>query len=341
LNGGPERVYVLLTLATAALLALALLFAVVAIVLRLRNTVVERRWARLEAAWTPPLLEILAGDLQRTSLLRLVARADRFRFADFLLRFARRLKGPEREVLRTLAAPVMDTVAERARRGSPERRAVAVQILGALGLPAQLVLLRHALDDPSPVVAMTAARALARRAQPAFIGDVVAHLPRFERWSFGFLASTLAAFGPAAAPALRAVLGDGAQPAWMRIVTAEALRMLHDPSAADRARAALDATDPDLRAAALRLLAAVGRPEDAPAVRALASSPVDGVRAQAVAALASLGGAADVPLLRAALDDPSPWVVLRAAQSFKALGGVLPAGAPAGEGGLAALALAE
>ncbi len=334
----------LLTVVTAGLLALALLLAALTLLLRARNALKARRWARVEGTWAPLMFDVLAGDLAPQALLARVQPAERLLFADFLMRFARRLKGDELETLRGLAAPLLDGVAARARGGPAERRARALQTVGDLGSVAQLGEVVEALDDPSPLVAMTAARALSRRRLPEHVGPVVARLARFGDWSHAFLAATLAAFGPPAAAALRRSLEDAAQPPAARIVAAEALRLLHDLVAAGQAaRVAAASTDADLVCACLRLLAAVGTAEQAPAVRAATSSSHPAIRAQAVAALASLGGPEDRDRLLAALDDRSPWVVLRAAESLKALAGPAPVLAATSRPGdsVAALALAE
>ncbi len=317
-----EGLALVLAVAIAGLFALALLFAAATLALRARNEFRARRWARLEAAWTPRLLELLAGDLAPAALAVEVAGRDRLRFVDFLLRFARRLRGAERETLIALAAPFLDDVAPLARRGSAETRALAVLMLGALGPERHAATVLAALNDPSPLVAMTAARTLARQGHAEHVGAILERLPRFAEWSPGFLASMLAAIGPGAAPALRALLADARRTPGDRFVAAEALRAMHDLEAADPASAVVaTASDPDLLAAALRLLGAAGGAAHASTVRAACGSADPIVRAQACAALGAIGSAQDTALLRAALDDSSPWVVLHAARSLRNVGG--------------------
>lgn len=338
-----DGVALVLAAAVAALFVLALLFGAATLALRARNERRARRWARLEAEWTPLVLAVLSGDVPAAAPGVPVARADRPLFVDFLLRLVRRLKGPERDALVALAAPYLDEVAARARRGGAERRALAVQQLGALGAGRHAATVVAALDDRSALVAMTAARVLAPTGRAEHAAAILDHLARFREWSPGFLAALLATMGAGAAPSLRALLADPARSPGERAVAAEALRIMHDLPAADAARAAVAAGgDADLSAAALRLLAAVGGAADAPAVRAACRSADPVVRAQAAAALGAIGGAADRAALAAALDDPSPWVVLHAARSLKALGGdaqLAAAGRPGA--GLARLAAAE
>ncbi len=318
-----ERLALGLAAAVAALFALALLFGAATLALRAINERRMHRWARLEAEWTPHLLAVLTGDAPPASLVPRVSAGDRALFVDFLLRFAQRLRGPEREVLAAVAEPYLDDVERRARRGGEEGRALAVQLLGALGAARHAATVRAALDDPSPLVAMTAAQSLASHGRTDEAAAILERLPRFAEWSPGFLASMLARMGAGAAPALRSLLADAARAPGDRAVAAEALRIVHDMPAAGAAREAVaTATDPDLMAAALRLLAAVGSPADAPAVRAAARSPDPVVRAMACAALGAIGDANDTEPLAALLDDAAPWVVLHAARSLVALGGV-------------------
>jgi len=311
-----------LSLVIAALVAASLLFAAFTLYLRARSTRAAARWARLEEAWTGPLLDVLAGDRPASDLPARVARRDRLRFADFLVRFARRLRGPELEQVGRIAVPYLQAVAARATAGSAEVRARSLLTLGLLQPGRFGAAITGGLDDPSPLVAMTAARVLARRDAAQHVKAILARLHRFRDWNPGFLASLIAGAGPAAAPPLRAMLADPRQPVESRIVAAEALRQLHDLTAAAPAAAIVaEGADHDLVAAALRLLAAVGSGAQAPAVREACASPDPVVRAQACAALGAVGAASDEALLGPALADPDPWVVYHAARSLKTIGG--------------------
>ncbi len=311
----------LVNLATAVLVAAALLLATTTLLLRLRNDRVAARWARLEAAWTPLMVEVLAGDRAPRELAAAVAPADQLLFVDFLVRFARRLRGAELEIVVGLGRPALPHVARRLASRSAERRARAVQTLSLLGAGAYGPDLVRALDDPSALVALVAARALAGRRDPAYAAPILAHLPRFAHWSPRYVASMLAALGPEAAPALRTMLADPGQPARIRAVTADALRLLRDLPAAEPAAAALTATtDRDVLAACLRLLAALGRAEHLEPVRPLLGSRDDVVRGAAILAVAQLGGAGEAAALRRAVEDPSPWVAMEAARGLRRIG---------------------
>jgi len=312
---------VVLAAAIIGFFLLAAGLAATAILLRVKNERTRRRWERLESRWEDPVVEAVMGSASLDQVWQLVDRSEELSFVAFLIRFARRLAGSERRLIEGLAEPYLARVAEQLERRSPERRAVAVQTLSVLGRRRYAHRLVAALDDPSPLVAMVAARALASRESPDFAAAILSRLRRFEPWRSSFLASMLSSVGPALAPALIRLLADRQADPRARSVAAEALRELHEPSAADVAAGVqVDESDRDLLASTLGLLADVGRAEHAAAIRPhlVAREPI--VRARAVAALGSIGAPADLPNLLAALDDASPWVALRAAEALRDAG---------------------
>ena len=319
-SGGPTLY--LLSAAIGGLAGLALAFAALALFLRWRNAVRARRWGALEARWERTLLEVLAGDAPADALAPLVAPRDGSFFVGMLMRYARRLRGAERDTVVRIAQPYLGRIARQLRLRSAERRARAVQTLSVLGAEAYRDVVRRALDDPSPLVAMVAARALARGRDAEHGAAILARLERFDEWSARYLASMLAGMGAEVAAPLCDTLADPARAAWVRAVAADALTMLHDLPAADVAAAVLGATDDrELLAANLRLLAALGRPAHVPRIRPLASSGDAVVRAMATRALAALGDETVRARLRDALDDPSPWVAHEAAAGLAESGG--------------------
>ena len=318
----PRDLLLALSASIAALIALSLAFAVATLAWHHRHAVIAARRARLERIWTPLVLEVLAGERAPHAVTDAVARRDRAWFADLLLRLAQRLRGREVAALAELAAPVLDDVAAQLRSARPDLRARAIVTLGALAPERHAAAVAAALDDPAPIVAITAARALAQPGAGGQVAAVLAVLPRFADWSPTFLASMLAAAGPGTAPALRGLLADSARPARSRVVAAEALRILRDlPAAAPAAAVVAAGGDTDLVTSALRVLGAVGTPSEAVVVRAAMRSADPVVRAQACAALGTRGDAGDASRLAAALDDDDLWVVFHAARSLRALGG--------------------
>lgn len=303
------------------LLFACLAFSVATIFLRMRNNRNSSRWARLELEWEPILLEIIVGTLPPVVLRSKVERSDELFFLTFVLRYARRLKGPEREMVTALAQPFLPRVARMVKRGGPEARARIIQILGGLGMPEYADVVASGLDDRSPLVAMIAARSLFSGQFPSHFSKVVARVSRFSLWSRPFVASMLASGGWAGAVLLRELLADPEQEGEVRAVAADALRELHDIEAADlAAEIASKEADHELIAACLRILSRVGHPGHIPVIRGLVDVPSVGVRGAALGALTAVGGPAEIPIFKRALDDPSPWVALKAARGLAALG---------------------
>jgi HEAT repeat protein len=304
------------------LLVIAVAFSVYALALRLRHERREKLKARLTERWESPVLAAIADPDKVPEVHALVRPEHRLDFVDFVLGYARRVRGGERETLRKLVEPYLEEVAGRTDDSRSEVRTRAVQTLGTLGLPRYSEEVLEGLDDPSPLVSMVAARYLARPEYPQYAGSIMKHLHRFGGWNRRFLASMLATMGPEVSPVLRDGLVDAEQPAWLRVVYAEGLRMQADPRAADVAAEALAGVeDRDLAASLLRLLAEVGRPEHVDVARALCDADDEIIRAQALHALGVLGGTPELPLLFAGMEDPSAWAALHAARGVRHAGG--------------------
>ncbi len=316
-----ERALGLLILTIFLLVVLAVALAGYTLLLRVRNDLGNRRWKRLSARWEEPVLNALLDPEAEGRVHAAVEPRHRLRFVRFALEYSRRLKGEEREVLRALALPYLGPIADRAVSPRVEVRIRAIQTLGTLGLPRYSSEVLTALDDPSPLVAMVAARSLCRVEYPEYAHAVLRRLARFEGWSPGFMSSMLAAVGSGAAPALREALADdGAEPS-VRAVAADALRLLSDLESGDVAARVVGAeADPELVAAALRLLTVVGRPEHVSVIRACCASPDFSIRASALSALGTLALSEDRPRLLGAMSDPSPWVAIQAAKGLIAAG---------------------
>jgi HEAT repeat protein len=304
-----------------ALAGLSLAFVAYAVVRRLATDRKARRRKELERRWEEPVLAAMSDPEALPALWDRVERRDRLVFVDYVLRFARRVRGDERALLEKAAAPYLDLLTPRLSHRQTAIRVRAVQTLGHLGLPRFTDAVLRALDDPTTLVAMVAARALARPAYDRHAHELVRRLERFHRWSRGYLASLLAGIGPTVAEELRSTLADTSRPPWVRAVAAEALRHLADPAAAAAAVAVVEGEDDrELVAAALRLLTRVGGPDQAAAVRGLTGSGDFVIRCLALTTLGELGGEEDVPLLLEAVGDPSPWVAIHAARALRAGG---------------------
>lgn len=296
-------------------------FVLASLVLRARNNQVARQWAALEARWDPVMLDVLAGALAPAALHQLVRARDHRRFVEYLLRYGRRIRGQERDLLTTLAQPYLYAVSGELRHRSVERRARAAQSVGELGGATYRPELLEALRDPAPLVVMIAAVALSREYRPEDVRQVVRSVSRLDLLTNRLLVSMLQRLGPEAGWAFREVLADPHQPTKLRTVAAKVLAGFNDQDAGDLAVALLeDATDLDFRVALLQILQRVGSAEHLPAARRLADDPVPAVRGAAVQILGRVGVEEDLQRLVTALDDPVSWVAIHAAEGLRRSG---------------------
>ena len=312
----------LLSLTVVLLFTVTVGFSVYAIVLRIAYERRNRLWAALTERWSEPVLAAIADPTTIPAVHAVVEERYRLYFVNFVLDYSQRVRGEELNTLRSLAEPYLGVIASRVRHRRPEVRLRSVQTLGTLGLPTYETAVLEALDDPQESVAIVAARALARPEYAHHASSIFEKLPRFSGWEHLFLAAMLAEIGPAVLPLLRDRLADDTAPEWLRTVDAIALRLQLDPRGADIAVAALEsATDVELIAALMRLVAELGRPEHVPALRRFATSTSPVVRSQAIRALGALGDENEVPLLERGLDDPDPWASANAARGLLSVGG--------------------
>lgn len=319
-----ERLLLILVAGILILAGFVLLFTAAAINLRIKNMRTAARWAALEETWEPLLMEYFYGDERAEALWACVPSDVALHFVDFVLRYRRRLSGDETVKIEALAQPYLPRVAKRLKRRGAERRARAIQTLGELGLRDYAEEIAPYLDDPSPLVAMASARALANRELPQYTNAILSRMHRFTNWRQSFLSAMLAGIGPDAAPDLRAKFEDETASPGVRAIAAGALGQLNDFKAAAIAAQILEGDcDRDLAAGSLRLLGRVGRPEDVDLVRRLIASDDAVVRGAAAGALGRLGSSEDADVLRdAARSDPSHWVAITAARGLRELGGV-------------------
>ncbi len=308
---------------TIVLLMLTLVgFLIAALLLRRRNNRKAEHWGSLERTWSSLLRAVCDGSADSAAIRSTIAPREELFFVDFLYKRALQTDDPEdRATLSRLATPYLPRIASRTRGGDPERRARAVKTLAELGGKSHGHLLVAALDDPSPLVAMSAARGLAQSAGASSVREIVSRIGRFSDWNRRFLRATLTQLGPPAIPALRDIVRERPLAPGVRAVCMDALAELDDRGAAELAELALwTEEDVDLRAAALRLLRRCGGPEHAEVVRPLCAHEDPVIRAQAVGTLATIGEERDMAVLERAVHDPSAWVALHAARGLKSRG---------------------
>lgn len=343
-----ERMFFLLILTVLVTLLLTIAFTLVTVKLRIGNTRKAARWAKLESAWQPLLLAVIAGDATPVSLINQIEDNDRLFFLDYLTHYASRLAGAELRILNTLAAPFLPLLETRLAAKDYEQRARSIHTLGIFAAGYYQADFIHLLDDRSPLVALTAARALAATRNLNHVPALFARVDRFETWSPKFLATLFTGMGSGVAPHLRDKIADPEIPAQARLVALEVLIELRDIPGADNAAALLTgsettapgyyrrATDPaaailivretdvNLRAAALRLIAAVGLPRHLPVIRTELASPNPILRSHAATALGTIvkpAAPADLDRLELCLNDNTIWVAIQAVGALINAGG--------------------
>lgn len=296
-------------------------FVAASILLRSRNNAIARSWAAFEARCDPVMLDVLAGLVPPAALHALLHPSEGRRFVEYLMRYGRRIRGRERELLVELAAPYLHTVSGDLRHPSVERRARATQSIGELGAGTYRGELLDALDDRAPLVCIVAAVALSREYRPDDVLRVIRSTSRLHLLTTRLLVSMLQRLGPDAAWAFRDVLADAAQPPKLRTVAAKVLAGFNDQQAGEIAVHVLDTTsDTDLRVALLQILQRIGSADHLPIARRLADDPVAAVRGAAIRMIGLAGGEDDVPVLIAALEDPVSWVAIHAAEGLRRSG---------------------
>jgi HEAT repeat protein len=305
----------------------ALGFVAASVVLRAKNNRIARQWAKLEARWDPVMLDVLSGAAPIDAVEGLVGLEDGRRFVEYLMRYARRIRGAERVLITGLAGPHLYLVSGDLVNGNVERRARAAQMLGELGPVRYRTDLFAALDDPAPLVVMIAAVALSRHYRAADVLRLIESVNRLSLLTNRMLVSMFQRLGPQSSWAFRQTLADRTQSPKLRAVAAKVLAQFNDADATDIAAAVVEeAEDVDLRVAALQVLERVGPAEHLPLVRRLVNDPVAAVRGSAIKILGKLGGEADIPILVDALEDPVSWVAIHAAEGLRRAGrGVLEA----------------
>lgn len=316
--------------AVVGLSAMTLAFMAYALVLHLRSVAVDRRRRALEEAWRRRLLDAATGEFSmapdRDGTIpeeANVPEEDRVLFLELVTAYARALEGPERRNVERLGIPYLGALEPLLEDDDAYRRAYALDILGELGYDGTRDRIARGLRDESALVAMVAARALARRGEPDQVPLILDRLEAFASWSANYLASLLVSFGPQASPHLRRLATDGSADPRFRSIALQALRELHDIDAVDLAVDLLpDEEDAEVQAETIRLAGALGEPRHLDRIRPFATSPRAHVRAVALRAISNMsdGRTSDVEMVSRGLDDPSPWVALQAAQGLLQLG---------------------
>jgi HEAT repeat protein len=163
---------------------------------------------------------------------------------------------------------------------SAQRRSLAAELLGRAGGTEAEAALRRRVDDPSPRVRIAATLALARLGSTgAAFAAVAAALADDDVTVQSEMVQILAAAGREAGPSLARLVEDDTALPRARSVAAWLLARSPDPAAVPSLIRALAASDPQLRCAVVRALAAFPESaEAAEAIRAARRDPSPAVR---------------------------------------------------------------
>jgi hypothetical protein len=310
---------------------LLILFVIVLLIILVRrhahNKVRAARLKSLEEAWIPQILAVLGGEKEASVVHAMVEARDEFFFLEVLLGFLNVTEEELQANLKDLAEPYLAKVAKRFDDLSTPERAIAVLVLTRFGGAPYLDQIERALDDPSPLVAMVAARYFCQTEGPEFTPRFLKHADRFRTWNVNLLGSMLAEIGQGAMADLTDTLVDPQASDRMRAVAAHAISII-DPVegalAADRVLEEEEASEKpsvELVAACLRTIQAACSPSHLARIRRLCESPEFVIRVRAIDALRDLAREdQDFELLERLLADENYWVALRAAEALAELG---------------------
>lgn len=279
-------------------------------------------WQQLESRWEPLLLEVLAGEMLPQDLWPHVAPEEQYYLIDFLMRYARRLRGDSLDLVSEVARPYLKLLVSRLHKGDTEQRARAVQTISVLGLHDHTDDIAEMIDDPSPFVAMLAARSLAYLKNQTYLEAILRNLPRFENWNPRFLASMFASMGHDVSPRLREILSDPQYSPPVRAVIGRALADIHAIEAVAEAEQVLkeEPNSRELVLSALNLIGLFGTTAHLKQVYPLLESTDFVIRAYAIKTLGHLDALNALPILEQGLEDESPWVALQAGWAMRAIG---------------------
>lgn len=308
--------------ATVLLISLVGLLVLSGALIQARRDRANRHRIACYREWEARLASHLFGGGHERRPFGDIPRRDRWLFRGFLARYQATLAGQEAALLRSLYLDlgVHTSLPRRLRSARPRTRAEAAREIGAFRLAGYLGLLPPLLHDPAPFVAHAAAQALTRSRDLAYARPVMDWVMGQDRYQRERLLQVLEGFGPDLLPWMEAHLPPPeADPAPWVLFALLAASLRHHESQ-PRLLALLGVDDLDVRASALKALAALADPAIYDRVRPLASHPAWELRAQAARALGVLGGPGAVPDLLGLAADRVYEVRRNAAQGLADLG---------------------
>ena len=312
----PGELLVVLLWILAGLLLQMLLLVLVGAWIQVQRT----RWNRLRIAchqrWENDIVAYLFGEDRTITAFAGMSSGERRFFVPFLLKVLNTLAGSEGTMVRDLYHRLLldEGLEKRLRSRRPKLRALAALEVGSFQVEPFYPRLQALLRDPAPHVAHTAAKGLAATQRVEFAAPVL-------DWVLKQETIQQESFGPGFLPWLENRMAQQEPPEhreWMiYALLAASTRQVQDPA---RLIALLGVDEPELRAAALKALGALGMPEALPAVLPFSDDPNWVLRAQAAKTIGTLAGPAALPRLLGLICDPVFEVRRNAAYALWRLG---------------------
>ncbi len=206
------------------------------------------------------------------------------------------------------------------REGTPWRSELAARRAGILAGPRNRRALHGALRSGPRLVAMAAARALARRRDLRALRWLLAHAEHLPTRNPRTLAALFRVFGRGACGDLANTLERSAHEPAVLTAMLNVLGSWRHRDAADVCARKIVSESMEVRVAAIRALGEMASTRHAPAAVALLGDPAWPVRAQAARALGRMGAPSVVPVLAESTCDRAWWVRRHAAYALGQLG---------------------
>lgn len=323
----PETSMYLTLVGSVALMALCLFLLVVATLVN--HWFGERKARRIEkltTEWTKRWTAVLLG-VETIPNFKLSTEA-----ITGMVRLAETLRGPEAEKLRSLMVSlgVQDHLLHDLTAGKPAARLVALESLSQAKLAGSLGPVLAALEDPNERIRITAARCAARTL------GAISNVNVRNAWSIRILEALVRADIPTGIFTESLLLSDDAASSGVKFLlarpgltvnqtvgTIEAVRRLGLRELVGHVAGYLDEkNDPEIRAAALRVVADLGilPPEATWSVLTALEDPQTFIRVQATRALVVFPPADAVDRAIHRLGDSAWWVRKAAAETLLQLG---------------------
>ena len=316
-----DQVFFILILSILILMFFVVFLGLTTFYLRIKNYLKFKKFSRLEKTWEPILLDILSEDRAPGEIQKYVNRDSMWQFLSYLSRYIAVVDGDARIQLVKTGNPYIRHVVKKLRSWKVEKRAEVISLMSRLEPEKYDVAFRHALNDPSFLVNMVAAKALARKGQPENGEAVLENLDRFHIWSVNLLSSVIAQVGVSLAPALRNLMLNREKPVWQRVIAIETLIKLYDFKSGDYCEEICsEEENREVLAAYLRLMRVIAEEKHIPVIRKLCERNDPVILSNAVRILTQISTDDNEACYKKAMDNPSIWVVINASWGLKEAG---------------------